>query len=46
MPMRAFRASKSFAGTHVKANLRLWTGVSGIPCASGRLNDTVRPGLC
>jgi len=21
-------------------------GVSGIPCASGRLNDTVRPGLC
>ena len=26
MPMRAFRASKTFAGTHVKANLRLWTG--------------------
>ena len=27
MPMRAFRASKTFAGTHVKANLRLWTGI-------------------
>ena len=26
MPMRAFRASKTFAGAHVKANLRLWTG--------------------
>jgi hypothetical protein len=26
MPMRAFRASRSFAGAHVKANLRLWTG--------------------
>ena len=27
MPMRAFRASKTFAGAHVKANLRLWTGI-------------------
>ena len=26
MPMRAFRASRTFAGAHVKANLRLWTG--------------------
>lgn len=27
MPMRAFRASRSYAGAHVKANLRLWTGI-------------------
>ena len=27
MPMRAFRASKTYAGTHVKANLRLWAGI-------------------
>lgn len=27
MPMRAFRASSSYAGAHVKANLRLWTGI-------------------
>jgi hypothetical protein len=27
MPMRAFRASRTFAGAHVKANLRLWTGI-------------------
>jgi len=27
MPMRAFRASKAYAGTHVKDNLRLWTGI-------------------
>jgi hypothetical protein len=25
--MRAFRASSSYAGAHVKANLRLWTGI-------------------
>ena len=27
MPIRAFRASSSYAGAHVKANLRLWTGI-------------------
>lgn len=27
MAMRAFRASSSYAGAHVKANLRLWTGI-------------------
>ena len=27
MPMRAIRASSSYAGAHVKANLRLWTGI-------------------
>jgi hypothetical protein len=27
MPMRAIRASRAFAGAHVKANLRLWTGI-------------------
>ena len=27
MPMRAFRASRTYAGAHVKANLRLWTGI-------------------
>ena len=27
MPIRAFRASTSYAGAHVKANLRLWTGI-------------------
>ena len=27
MPMRAIRASKAYAGAHVKANLRLWTGI-------------------
>jgi hypothetical protein len=27
MPMRAFRTSRSYAGTHIKANLRLWTGI-------------------
>jgi len=27
MPMRAFRASSKYAGAHVKANLRLWTGI-------------------
>jgi len=27
MPMRTIRASRAFAGAHVKANLRLWTGI-------------------
>lgn len=27
MPMRALRASRAYAGAHVKANLRLWTGI-------------------
>ena len=25
--MRAIRASRTYAGAHVKANLRLWTGI-------------------
>jgi hypothetical protein len=33
MPLRAFRASRSFAGAHVKANLRLWTGILVALCA-------------
>ena len=27
MPMRALRSSSSYASAHVKANLRLWTGI-------------------
>jgi hypothetical protein len=28
MPMRAFRASKAYAGAHIKDNLWLWAGIS------------------
>ena len=33
------------AGVFERLFERMSEGVSGIPCASGRLNDTIRPGL-
>ena len=43
MPMRALRASRSYAGAHVKANLRLWTGI--LAALSAALLLLLRGGL-
>ena len=44
-PSSAIRSVRPASGSKRLGRDGLAGGVSGIPCASGRLNDTVRPGL-